>query len=133
MGTTYGGNGQTTFGLPELRGRSPIHTGQGPGLSNYAQGQIGGTESFTITAGQMPAHSHAVQATNLTADKGGPDGRYLAGGVGADDTYHDGPPNKVMAADMITPSGGNQPIGQRGPYQTMMWCIALEGIFPSRN
>ncbi|MBG0794542.1 phage tail protein [Methylocystis sp. H62] len=132
-GTTYGGNGSTTFALPDLRGRAPIHQGTGPGLSNYVEGQVGGRENFTITTSQMPAHNHGVQATNATADKGGPDGRYLGGGVGSDDTYHDGPPNRVMAGDMIQPSGGGQPVSQRGPYLTMMWCVALQGIFPSRN
>ncbi|WP_292532025.1 phage tail protein [Methylocystis sp.] len=133
LGTTYGGNGQTTFALPDLRGRAPIHQGTGPGLSNYLEGQVGGRESFTLTINQMPPHNHGVQATNVTADKGGLQDRYLAGGVGDDDTYHDGPPNRVMAADMIQPSGGVQLVSQRGPYLTLMWCIALEGIFPSRN
>lgn len=133
LGTTYGGNGQTTFALPDLRGRSAIHQGTGPGLSNYVEGQVGGRESFTLTIDQMPAHNHGVQATNATADKGGPDGRYLGGGVGNDDTYHDGPPNKIMAPGMIQIAGGNQPVNQRGPYLTLMWCIALVGIFPSRN
>ncbi|CAG0949648.1 MAG: phage tail protein [Rhizobiaceae bacterium] len=132
-GTTYGGNGQTTFALPDLRGRSAIHQGTGPGLSPYVEGQVGGKESFTITTDQMPAHNHGVQATNQTADKGGPDGRYLGGGVGNDDTYHDGPPNKIMAAGMIQFTGGNQPVSHRGPFLTLMWCVALEGIFPSRN
>ena len=133
LGTTYGGNGQTTFALPDLRGRSAIHQGTGPGLSNYVEGQVGGRESFTLTIDQMPAHTHGVQATNATADKGGPDGRYLGGGVGDDDTYHDGPPNKIMAPAMIQITGGNQPVSQRGPYLTLMWCIAMEGVFPSRN
>jgi microcystin-dependent protein len=88
LGTTYGGNGQTTFALPDLRGRAPIHQGTGPGLSNYLEGQVGGRESFTLTINQMPPHNHGVQATNVTADKGGPQDRYLAGGVGDDDTYH---------------------------------------------
>jgi microcystin-dependent protein len=133
LGTTYGGNGQTTFALPDLRGRAPIHQGTGPGLSNYVEGQVGGQESFTVTISQMPAHSHGVQATNATGDKGGPQGRYLAGQVGDNNPYHDGPPNRVMAGDMIQPSGGSQPVSQRGPYLTMMWCIALQGVFPSRN
>lgn len=133
LGTTYGGNGQTTFALPDLRGRSATHQGTGPGLSSYAEGQAGGRESFTLTIDQMPAHNHGVQATNATADKGGPGNRYLGGGVGNDDTYHDGPPNRIMAPDMITLTGGNQPVSQRGPYLTLMWCIALEGVFPPRN
>jgi microcystin-dependent protein len=133
FGTTYGGNGQTTFALPDLRGRAPIHQGTGPGLSPYVEGQVGGQESFTLNVSQMPAHNHSVQASNVTGDKGGPQDRYLAGQVGDVKPYLDGPPNRIMAADMIQPRGGSQPVSQRGPYLTLMWCVALEGIYPSRN
>ena len=132
LGTTYGGDGQTSFGLPDLRGRGPIHYGSGPGLSPYVPGQAGGQESFTIGVNQMPAHSHAVMATNATADKGGPDNRYLGGGVGSDDAYSDGPANKQMAAGMIGSTGGNQPVTTRSPYLVMRWCIAIQGIYPPR-
>ncbi|WP_245413472.1 phage tail protein [Mangrovicella endophytica] len=132
LGTTYGGNGTSTFALPDLRGRAPIFAGTGPGLSTYALGQIGGQESFTLTTAQMPSHSHVVNATNATADQGGPQGRYLGGGVGDDDVYHNGPANRTMAADMIAQTGGSQPVQHRGPYLAMTWCIALEGIYPPR-
>jgi microcystin-dependent protein len=133
MGTQFGGNGQTTFALPDLRGRAPIHNGQGPGLQSYTIGQLGGTESFTLLTSQMPAHTHGVQATNVLADKGGPANRYLGAGAGDDDYYNDGPPNQVMAANMILPAGQGAPVSHRGPYLTMTWCVALEGIFPSRE
>ncbi|GGC97383.1 tail Collar domain-containing protein [Aquisalinus flavus] len=133
LGTQYGGNGSTTFALPDLRGRSPIHYGQGPGLPIYSRGEKSGTTSFTLTIPQMPAHSHTVNATHLTADKGGPQDRYLGGGIGDDDVYHDGPPTRTMASNMLSLSGGNLPISHRGPYETVNWCIALFGIFPSRN
>lgn len=132
LGTTYGGNGQTTFALPDLRGRGPIHNGQGPGLTNYLQGQIGGTEQLTVGITNMPSHNHAVQATNEYADKGGPGGKFL----GSDPelhAYHEGPANKIMNSAMITNTGGGQPIAKRSPYLTMMWCIALYGIYPPRD
>ncbi len=77
-GTTYGGDGRTTFGLPDLRGRAAIHTGQGPGLANYAQGQKGGTENLTVQTTNMPSHNHNVQATNAIANKNGPGTDFLA-------------------------------------------------------
>lgn len=131
LGTTYGGNGQTTFALPDLRGRAPIHNGQGPGLPSYDIGEVGGSTSFTLSVNQLPSHSHPVKATNVGSDKPGPLGKYL--GLNADPMYHLGPPNVNMAADMVAPTGGNQPVSHRGPYLGLQWCIALEGIFPSRD
>ncbi|NHK26727.1 phage tail protein [Parvularcula flava] len=132
-GTYYGGNGQTTFGLPDLRGRVPIHYGTGPGLPTYQLGEAGGTTSFTLTIPQMPSHDHRVNTTNQTADQEDPDNRYLAGGVGDDDMYHDGPPNREMAADMVGQAGDNEPVDHRGPYTAMQWCVSLQDIFPPRN
>ncbi len=136
-GTTYGGDGRTTFGVPGLRGRTAIHTGQGPGLANYRQGVKGGAENLTVQIANMPAHNHNVQATNATADKNGPGSDFLAitkavNGMEVD-IYHDGPPNKVMDTAMITQTGGGQAISKRSPYQVIRWCVALVGVFPSRN
>ncbi|GGC97391.1 phage tail protein [Aquisalinus flavus] len=133
LGTTYGGNGTTTFGLPDLRGRSAIHEGTGPGLPTYPLGDRGGQSSFTLSILNLPSHTHTVNATHLTADKGGPQDRYLGGGIGDDDDYHDGPPTRTMAAGMISPTGSGQPVDHRGPYIAMQWCIAMEGYFPPRN
>lgn len=135
-GTTYGGDGRTTFGLPDLRGRAAIHTGQGAGLQNYAQGQRGGAENFTLTTSQMPAHNHPVNANNELADKGGPDGKFLAAGESVatgPKKYHDGPADKVMNSGMIGNTGGNAQVPHRGPYLTMRYCVVLQGVFPSRN
>jgi microcystin-dependent protein len=133
LGTTFGGNGQTTFALPNLQGRAPIHNGQGPGLSNYALGQVGGTESTTLTTNQMPAHNHRVQASNALGTFGGPQDRYLgASQTDGNKIYYEGTPNRQMAADMLTSAGGSQPFSILNPYLAMNWCIALEGIFPSR-
>ena len=131
-GTTYGGDGQTTFNLPDLRGRAAINNGNGSGLSNYALGQNGGQESFTITTDQMPPHTHNVQASNQLGTSGGPSGRFLAGQAGDNNPFIDGPANRTMNSAMITPTGGGQPITNRGPYLAMQWCVVTQGIFPSR-
>lgn len=131
LGTTFGGNGQTTFALPDLRGRAPIGQGQGPGLSNYFLGQTGGQESFTLTTAQMPAHNHVVNVTNAIADKGGPGDKLLA--ATELKPYSDAAPNRTMNSAMIGITGSGQPVGHRGPFLTMTWCIALQGIFPSRD
>jgi microcystin-dependent protein len=133
-GTMYGGDGRTTFALPDLRGRTPISYGQGPGLANYQQGSRGGQENFTITTAQLPSHNHNVQATDAIADKKGPGLDFMAKVSTPDDAiYHNGPPNKLMDPAVITNTGGNQAITKRSPYLTMRWCVALQGVFPSRN
>ena len=137
LGTTFGGNGQTTFALPDLRGRVPNSSGQGPGLSSYDLGQVGGSESTTLTVNQMPAHNHGVQcAGGATAGK-------VANNLLANLTidpppttaavYSNGTASGLMSPAMITNNGGNQPFGILQPYLTLNFCIALEGIFPSRN
>jgi microcystin-dependent protein len=134
LGTMYGGDGRTTFGLPDLRGRAPISFGQGPGLSNYQEGSRGGSESFTITTNQMPSHNHRVQATDTIANKKGPGLDFLAKVPSGDESiYHDGPPNKLMDPAMIANTGGGQAVVKRSPYLTLNWCVVTQGIFPSRN
>ena len=132
LGTTYGGNGQTTFALPDLRGRVPIHQGQGPGLSPYSMGQQAGSESNTLTVNQMPQHTHiaTLHASTQPANDTLPTGNYLADG-GA----YQSATNTNMNAAAVTNSvaGGNQPFGILQPYLCINFCICLEGIFPSRN
>lgn len=131
LGTTYGGNGQTTFALPDFRGRTPIHWGQGPGLGNFSLGQIGGTESFTINATQMPAHNHTIGGSSQPGTLSLPAGAVMANSGGLDKEYIAAPGNTPMAPTGI--AGGSQPIGKRDPYLAVTFLIALEGIFPSRN
>ena len=127
LGTTYGGNGQTTFALPDLRGRVPVHPGQGPGLSSYSLGQSAGAESITLTAAEMPAHTHSQPATNADQNTNRPNGAVPArGGVYAGST--DG-----SAFDATTVAGGSQPHSNLQPYLAVNYIIALEGIYPSRN
>lgn len=137
LGTTFGGNGQTTFALPDLRGRVPNSAGQGPGLSFYDLGEVGGTESTTITINQMPMHNHTATAA-LNANSGtktgtAPNASFLGGAS----IYVGGPADSVMAAGSVGVTvglnGGSQPLQILSPFLTMNWIIAMEGIFPSRN
>ena len=130
LGTTYGGNGQTTFALPDLRGRCALSSGQGPGLSSYALGQVAGTESATLNINQMPSHNHTVVANGESFNTGKPKDAFPATGGSYNNTGNDG---TLMAATMVNPTGGNQPFGIMQPYLVLNYCIALEGIFPSRN
>ncbi|MFL6137941.1 MAG: phage tail protein [Frankiaceae bacterium] len=129
LGTMYGGNGQTTFALPDLRGRVAISFGQGPGLSNYTQGEVSGSENVTLIPQQMPQHNHTVNATSADASANKPGGAFPSAG-GA---YNTAPDGTTMAAQMIGMAGGSQPHENRQPYLVLNYCIALEGIFPSRN
>jgi microcystin-dependent protein len=136
LGTTYGGNGVNDFALPDLRGRVPVGFGQGPGLSSYAQGQTGGAENQTLTTQQMPAHSHAVQATETpsTSDpKGAVPAHPLIAATPASPygAHPDG--NTTMNSGMIGPTGGGQPVNVVQPYLAVNYIIALQGIYPSRN
>ena len=130
LGTTYGGNGQTTFALPDLRGRVPNSSGQGPGLASYDLGQVGGTENTTLTINQMPQHAHTVNpnCTNNASGSTKPAGNFPA----AADAYN-AAADQVMGATNTSIAGGSAPFPNLGPYLTLNFCIALEGIYPSRN
>jgi microcystin-dependent protein len=139
LGTMYGGNGQTTFGLPDLRGRYPIGTGQGPGLSPYVEGQMGGTESVTLLSTQMPAHTHTVtlRASSSPATHIRPQGRVLAK-VDPNATvnvYTPGPTDVDLAPDAAAASvaGGSQPFSIMPPHMGINFIVCMEGIYPSRN
>jgi microcystin-dependent protein len=134
LGTVYGGDGRTTFGLPDLRSRVPMGRGNGPGLAPRVEGQKFGAETHTFTNAEMPSHSHAVRANNLEGDKGGPGGKLLAARVSGHETiYSDQPATRTMSAEMITHTGGGQPFSLQGPFLTLNYCIALQGLFPSRS
>lgn len=127
LGTTYGGNGQTTFALPDLRSRVPVHQGQGPGLSQYDLGQVGGVEAVTLIATEMPPHAHSQPATNAEQTTNRPNAALPArGGVYASES--DG-----SALHATSTVGGGQPHTNVQPYLTLNYIIALEGIYPSRN
>src|SRR5262245_6668027 len=127
IGTIYGGDGQDTFALPDLRGRIPIHNGQGPGVSsNYILGEIGGTESVTLTSNQIPVHTHAFMASTSTAGQAAPSGGSVASNANVP-VYKPQPPTAAMNAQTIASSGGSQPHDNMAPFLCVNFIIALEG------
>lgn len=130
LGTTYGGDGRTTFAVPDLRGRLPVGFGHGPGLSPYVQGQMGGQEQVTLQAAQLPTHNHTVAAASSATAKN-PSNAFPA--VTADGTSYGSTPDMSMNSTMVGGGGGSQPHENRAPYLALNWCMALEGIFPPRN
>jgi len=125
IGTTYGGDGQTTFALPNLQGRAPVHVGSG-----FVLGQAGGSESVTLTANQIPAHSHVPQAQNAVGNQASP-----TNNVWANSTLNQftaGPAASTMNAQNVQSSGGSQPHDNMMPFQVISFVIALEGIYPSQ-
>jgi microcystin-dependent protein len=136
LGTTYGGNGQTTFALPNLQGRVPIHVGQGPGLSSYVLGQTGGAETHTLTVNEMPAHTHPVQvgATAAAGNAQSPINNILAtDGAGGTAGYSTAAAGGNLGGVSAGNTGGSQPMSLLQPYLAINYIIALFGIFPSRN
>ena len=139
LGTTYGGNGQTTFALPDLRGRVPNHMGQGPGLSNYSLGQVAGVENTTLTQNNLPPHSHTLNGSNSgQANVASPGNNFLGIGKVPSSSETINMYNSVASASplnaaSITGGGGSIPFSILQPYLTLNYLIALEGIFPSRN
>jgi microcystin-dependent protein len=130
LGTTYGGDGRITFALPDLRGRTSISAGQGPGLTDRTQGERGGEEQVTLTAGQVAAHQHPVAASSEATSKNPADGTpaFTAGGSSC------GTGNDLkMSPAMVQPNTGGLPHQNMPPYLVTNWCIALQGIFPSRG
>ena len=131
LGTTYGGDGRTTFALPDLRGRIPIHAGSGPGLSPRPLGSQGGTENETLSINQMAPHSHPFQGTDQPAVSPSPAGNAPA--KPARNAYINEAPGSALAAGAVTSSGGSQSHTNLMPYLCVNFIIALFGIYPSRQ
>lgn len=142
LGTTFGGNGQTTFNLPDLRGRLALGFGQGAGLSSYNLGAAGGEEAHQLPTSEVPAHAHTLNANNNGQTNGTniPSSTVLMGsgyGIEAnnpqENIYSNTAPTVAMAAGAVSSAGGGAPHQNRMPFLTINYCIALQGIFPSRN
>ncbi len=131
IGTTFGGDGQQTFGLPNLQGRVMVHQGQGLGLSAYTLGESLGVEEVTLTTQQIPQHTHAVGCNSAGADGGDPSGKVFGDWGSAE--YSDQPSNVTMNGGTVSSIGGNQPHENLKPYLAINFIISLFGIYPSQN
>ena len=131
LGTTYGGNGKSNFALPNLQGSIPIHPGQGPGLSSYALGDTGGSETVTLLISEIPVHDHAVQVSQISGNSPDPLNHMLADA----NAYvpASASPMTQLSTEAVASSGGDQPHNNLMPYLTMSYCIALQGVFPPRS
>jgi len=126
LGTTYGGDGQTTFALPDLQGRIPVHLG-----NSYNLGQNGGAETVTLTVNQMPSHTHSVNAQSENGMVGNPTNAVWASS--SIKPYGTGTPNELMSASAISAVGGSQPHENMMPFACISFIISLEGVYPSQN
>jgi microcystin-dependent protein len=132
LGNNFGGDGKSTFGLPNLQGRTPLVAGQGTGLSNYNVGQTGGSDSVTLNLNQLAAHSHGALAFGRVGDTNSPSGADWAR-PGTDTPYGTSTPPGAMSATATSPFGGSQPHENRQPFLVLNYIIALQGIFPPRQ
>jgi microcystin-dependent protein len=132
LGTTYGGNGQSTFALPDVQGRAAMHPGQGPGLSLYDLGQEGGSETVTLLQSEIPVHSHSLVASLSDGLFTQPSAQQFAQGVGIN-IWDTTAPTTTLANNALTPAGGDLPHNNMQPYLTLNYCIALQGVFPPRT
>ena len=133
LGTVYGGDGRSTFGLPDLRGRIPIHAGSGPGLSTRSLGSKGGTEAETLTLNQLPSHTHQLVATSATGDSDDPAGRQLA--MPSNDNFYTAETNAdtTLASEAVADTGSAASVSNLMPTLCVHFIIALVGIYPSRT
>ena len=132
LGTTYGGDGRVTFALPDLRGRVAVSSGEGPGLSTYELGGVGGAESVSLSEAEMPAHTHQVSVNGASSGSSKPSNHYL-GRTSSGTAYASTSNDRTLNPDALVPAGGSQPHENRPHYLALNYCIALAGIFPSRD
>lgn len=139
VGTLYGGDGKSTFALPDLQGAVPVHQGQGPGLQIYDIGQSGGETEVALLESEMPAHNHTLFAESVAATTNSANGTLLAEGVGGSlrgrftvNTYAPAGAATQLAPAQLGSTGANAPHNNLQPYLTLNWCIALQGVFPPR-
>jgi microcystin-dependent protein len=138
LGTTFGGDGRSNFGLPNLQGNAPMHPGQGPGLSLHDLGETGGSNTVTLLDSQTPIHSHSINCIDggrVGGQVGQPTNAILVktGGTPANAYASGATMNQTMSSNMVTPVGGSQPHNNLMPYLTLNFCIALQGVFPPRS
>ena len=133
LGTTYGGDGKSTFALPNLQGNAPMQPGQGPGLSLRDLGEMSGVDNVTLLASEIPVHTHALRASSDAGDLFAPSASTsLAGSTGASAYQPSNASAVQMAPQALPPAGGSLPHNNMQPYLTLNFCIARQGIFPQR-
>lgn len=132
LGTTYGGDGRTTFGLPDLQGVAPMHPGQGPGLSTRTLGERGGSQTVTLQTAEIPSHNHSQPVSSLEGTSASPEGRSWAG-AGVETPFSAATSPAVAMGPMLAPAGAGLPHNNMQPYLTLNFCIALQGIYPPRD
>jgi microcystin-dependent protein len=132
LGTVYGGDGKSTFALPDFQGCAPMHPGQGPGLSARDHGESSGSSTVTLIASEMPAHTHVATASTMAGTTQVPTNQMLAAGVGVA-PYGTGTPTTAMSPQSIAPAGASVPHNNMQPFLTFHFCIALQGVFPQRS
>jgi microcystin-dependent protein len=134
LGTTYGGDGKSTFALPNFQGNAPMHPGQGPGLSLHDLGETGGSETVSLLESEIPSHSHGLMASTQPGEDASPAGEALARSVGASLYQSVTNTNVVqLSSSALAPAGGDQPHNNMQPYLTLNFCIALQGVYPPRT
>ena len=131
-GTTYGGDGKSTFALPDLQSSAPMQPGQGKGLSIRDLGEMAGSPTVTLLNSEMPLHNHTLRAVNDVGDINTPGGMSIARSSGAA-VYNPANASAVFAGQALTPTGGDLPHNNMQPYLTLLFCIALQGVFPPRS
>lgn len=131
IGTTYGGDGQDTFNLPNLCSRVPIHMGTGPDGTTYQIGEAAGTETVTLTTQQIPNHTHPLMASTAQGDNANPAGAVLASTSGGIMLYYEGATDGSLNPQAVTAAGGSQPHENMGPYLCVNYIISLFGVYPS--
>ncbi|MFL6520929.1 MAG: phage tail protein [Chthoniobacterales bacterium] len=134
LGTTYGGDGKSTFALPNMQGNAPMHPGQGPGLSLHDLGETGGSQTVTLLESEIPSHSHSLNAVGgFNGTNNDPTNQVPAKGDAGLLPYTPSGQSLNMAFQAIAPAGGDQPHNNMMPYLTLSFCIALQGVFPPRG
>jgi len=136
LGTNYGGDGKSTFALPNLQGSVPLQQGEGPGLSLYDLGETGGQTTVTLISSELPAHTHALECSTAVGDQTSPVGHVPAvpPAQRGQNFYADAPGTKpAMNANLLAVAGGNLPHNNMPPYLTLNFCIALQGVYPARG
>jgi len=132
LGTTYGGDGKSTFGLPNMQGNAPMHPGQGPGLSLHDLGETGGSDTVSLIESEIPSHSHALIVSLSDGLFTQPSGQLFSQGVGVN-IWGTTTLDTQFSDNAIAPAGGDQPHNNMQPYLTLNFCLALQGVYPPRT